>query len=106
MEVNVTYDNFKKVVLESDKPVLVDFWATWCGPCQMLGPVLSEVANEREGSLVVAKVNVDEEMVLAGQFGVESIPLVLLFDKGEYKSKFVGYRTKADVDAFLDDVLS
>lgn len=106
MEVNVTYDNFKKVVLESDKPVLVDFWATWCGPCQMLGPVLAEIAKEREDSLVVAKVNVDEEMVLAGQFGVESIPMVLLINNGEYKSKFVGYRTKADVEAFLDESLS
>jgi len=105
MEVTVNYDNFKEVVLESDKPVLVDFWASWCGPCQMLGPVLSEVAEERENTLVVAKVNVDEEMILAGQFGVESIPMVLLIKDGEYKSKFVGYRTKEQVDEFLDSNL-
>lgn len=103
MEIKVTYDNFKSAVLESDKPVLVDFWAPWCGPCQMLGPVLAEIAKEREDSLVVAKVNVDEEMVLAGQFGVESIPLVLLIENGKFKSKFVGYKTKDEVDSFLDN---
>lgn len=104
MEVAVTYESFKKTVLESDKRVLVDFWAPWCGPCQMLGPILSEVAREREDSLVVGKVNVDEEMILAGQFGVESIPMVLLFENGQYKSKFIGYRTKEQVEEFLDSI--
>lgn len=103
MDIKVTYDNFKEVVLESDKPVLVDFWAAWCGPCQMLGPVLSEIEAEREGSLVIGKVNVDEEMILAGQFGVEAIPMVVLFEKGKAKAKFVGFKDKTEIEMFLKD---
>jgi len=100
-EITVTKDNFETEVLNSDIPVLVDFWATWCGPCRMLSPIIDEIAREREGTLKVGKVNVDEEPLLANQFRVNSIPTVLLFANGEVKNQFVGYRPKEDVLAFL-----
>lgn len=74
----ITNDNFKSEVLESDIPVLLDFWAEWCGPCRMLSPVVEEVAAEREGKIKVGKVNVDEEILLANEFGVSSIPTVVI----------------------------
>ena len=81
MEIKVTKNNFEQEVLKSDIPVLVDFWAVWCGPCQMLAPVLEDVANEYEGKIKVAKINVDEEPELAIKHGVEAIPTILLFKK-------------------------
>ena len=100
-ELTITAANFESEVLKSELPVLVDFWAVWCGPCQMLGPIISQVAEERAGKLKVGKVNVDEEPLLARQFGVSSIPTVILFKNGAIANKFVGYRPKEDVDAFL-----
>ena len=101
-EIKITATNFETEVLHSDKPVLVDFWADWCGPCRMLAPVLEELAREHEGELQVGKVNVDEEMSLAQQFGVTSIPMLLLFKDGMPVAKSVGYRPKAELEALLE----
>jgi len=106
MEVTIIGDNFEKEVLKSDRPVLVDFWATWCGPCRMLGPVVGEVAVERAATLKVGKVNVDEAPELAAQFGITSIPALLLFKDGKVAATSVGYLSKADLAAFLDKNLA
>jgi len=90
MEVKITKDNFEAEVLGADRPVLVDFWATWCGPCMMLGPVLAELAAERSATLKVGKVNVDEEPELAARFGIMSIPALILFRNGQPVATTVG----------------
>ena len=82
-EVTVTTDNFKEEVLESNVPVLADFWAQWCGPCRMVGPILAQMADEHDGKLKVAKINVDEAGELAEEYNIVSIPSILLFDKGK-----------------------
>ncbi len=101
----ITNDNFKSEVLESDIPVLLDFWAEWCGPCRMLSLVVEEVAAEREGKIKVGKVNVDEEILLANEFGVSSIPTVVILKGGKSVAKTVGYMPKAELDAFIDGAL-
>ena len=93
-EVTITRENFQAEVLESKIPVLVDFWATWCGPCRMLGPVVEQIAAEKEGVLKVGKVNVDEQEALAAQFGIVSIPTVMVFKDGEAVAKTVGVQPK------------
>ena len=95
-EVMLTKDNFEAEVLKSDIPVLVDFWAPWCGPCKMAGPLISEIAEEYDGKIKVGKVNVDEEEELASEYNVMSIPMVAGFINGELKNKIVGLRSKAE----------
>lgn len=101
MEVKLTKDNFEAEVTNSLKPVLVDFWAEWCGPCRMLAPVLEEVAKAREADLAVGKVNVDEEPELAARFGIISIPTLILFDGGEPVKKTIGYLSRPELEEFL-----
>ena len=101
MEITITKENFEAEVLKSDVPVLLDFWAPWCGPCMMLGPVLEEIAKENAGTLKVGKVNVDDEMELAMQFGVTSIPLLVLMKDGKVANKALGYMPKAKVEALF-----
>ncbi len=97
-EITITAANFEKEVLGADKKVVLDFWATWCGPCMMLAPVLAEVAEERD-DIIVGKVNVDEEPALAAQFGIASIPTLMLFQNGKNIDTAIGYRNK---DQLLD----
>ncbi len=94
--IKITKDNFEAEVLKAEKPVLVDFWAVWCGPCQMVGPVLEEISEERD-DIIVGKVNVDEEQELAAQFGVMSIPTMILFKDGEAAGKIVGAMPKEEI---------
>ena len=100
-EIDLTYNDFDSVVMESDKPVLVDFWATWCGPCRMLGPVIAQIAEERE-DIKVCKVNVDDEPELARMFNVMNIPTVLVFKNGELKDRSVGFKPKQQILDLFD----
>ena len=99
--VHVTKANFDEIVMHSDKKVLLDFWATWCGPCKMLSPVLEDIAAERN-DLLVAKVNIDEEMDLAMKFQVTSIPTLAVVKGGQVAATSVGFRPKDDVLRFVD----
>ena len=101
MEITITKENFEAEVLKSEVPVLLDFWAPWCGPCMMLGPILEEIAKENAGTLKVGKVNVDDEMELAMQFGVTSIPLLVVMKDGKIVNKSLGYIPKDKVEALF-----
>ena len=101
MEIHVTNDSFKKEVLEAKVPVLVDFWATWCGPCKMLGPELEKLAEEHDGEFIVAKVNIDDEEDLAMEYKIMSIPTMLLFKNGEMVGKKVGYSKREEILDFI-----
>ena len=97
MEIEINEGNFEDEVVKSELPVMVDFWATWCGPCKMLAPVVAEIAAEREGTLKVGKVNVDESPGLAARFGIMSIPAVFLFKGGKVAAQAVGYMSKDEL---------
>ena len=101
MEIVVTTANFEEEVLKSDKPVLVDFWATWCGPCRMLAPTVAAIAEEKAGVLKVGKVDVDDEPELARRFGIMSIPTLILFKDGQAVRQTMGYQPKEALEAWL-----
>ncbi len=100
----LTQENFGAEVLKSPTPVLVDFWAEWCGPCKMIAPILDELAEEYEGRVRIGKVNIDEQQELAAQYGVRAIPTLLLFRNGEVADQIVGLRSKKDIKASFDRV--
>ena len=100
-EIILTNQNFESEVVQSDIPVLVDFWAEWCGPCKMLSPIVAEIAQEFEGKVKVGKVNVDEEPALAAEFGISSIPTLILFKKGQQAAVSVGVRPKEELVQML-----
>ena len=99
--INITKESFQEEVINAGKPVLLDFWAPWCGPCRMVGPIVEEVARERP-DIKVGKVNVDEQPELAGRFGVMSIPTLLVFRDGQIANKAVGARPKEELLSLLD----
>lgn len=98
--VHITKDNFDSLVTNSAKPVLIDFWASWCGPCKMIAPIVEQIAEERE-DITVGKINVDEEMELAVKFGISSIPTLIVMKDGALTATLVGYRPKADIEKLL-----
>ena len=100
-ELKITRENFENEVMKSNIPVLIDFWAPWCGPCRMMGPIIEQLAEEYEGKVKVGKVNVDEEGELSQAFGVMSIPTIVLVKDGKVVRQAVGARPKAEVEAML-----
>lgn len=104
--VTLTQDNFEKEVLQSPKPVLVDFWAEWCGPCKMIAPLLDELATEYDGKVKIGKINTDEQQQLASQYRVSSVPTLLFFKNGQVVNQMIGARGKRDFKAALDGVAS
>lgn len=101
----VTDANFKSEVLESDKPVLVDFWAPWCGPCRMVAPIVDELSEEYDGKVKFVKLNTDDNVQTASAYGIRSIPSLLVFKGGEVAGQIVGFRPKSDLKQRLDAVL-
>jgi len=104
-EINITEANFAQEVLNSELPVLVDFWATWCGPCKMLLPVIDEIAKELEGKIKVCKVNTDENITLSSQFQITSIPCLIIFKGGKAVHKMVGFRPKNDIVREINEII-
>ncbi|WP_046755079.1 thioredoxin [Kordia jejudonensis] len=106
MALEITDANFEEIVMNSDKPVMVDFWAVWCGPCKMLGPVVNQIAEEYDGKAVVGKLDVDANQRYAAQFGVRNIPTVLIFQNGELVGRQVGVAPKSTYTQALDKLLA
>jgi len=104
-EIEITDGNFEKEVLQSDLPVLVDFWAPWCGPCRMVAPVVEEIAKEYAGRLKVGKLNTDENQKVAAQYGIMSIPTLMIFKDGKVVDKLIGAQPKEAIVGKLDSVL-
>jgi thioredoxin 1 len=102
----LTEANFSEEVIRSPVPVLVDFWAEWCGPCKMIAPILDEIAQEYDGRLKIGKVNIDDQQALAGQHGIRAIPTLLVFKNGEVADQIVGLRSKRDLKANLDKLMT
>ena len=105
MTAHFTDDNFQSEVLKSDKPVLVDFFAVWCGPCKMMAPSIDELANEYDGKAVIGKMDVDENPQVAEKFGIQSIPTLIFFKNGEPVKQFVGVKSKDVLAETLDEIL-
>lgn len=100
-ELVITKDNFETEVTNSEIPVIVDFWADWCGPCKKLGPIIAQIAEEYEGKVKVGKVNVDEQMLLASKYNIMSIPTVILFKAGQVDKTSVGFKSKSELIEFF-----
>ena len=105
MALEINDDNFEETVLKSDQPVLVDFWAAWCGPCRMVGPIIDEISDEYEGRAIVGKVDIDSNQKYAAQFGVRNIPTVLIFKNGELIDRKVGVSPKNAYTDAIDSLL-
>ncbi|WP_421917965.1 thioredoxin [Marinifilum sp.] len=105
MTIEVNDSNFEEVVLKSDKPVLVDFWAEWCGPCRMVGPIVDELATDYDGKIVVTKVDVDSSPATSAKFGIRNIPTILFFKGGEVVDKQVGAVPKSSLAEKIDALL-
>ncbi len=105
MAIAVNDSNFTQVVLNSDKPVLVDFWATWCGPCRMISPIVEELATEYEGKAVITKCDVDSSSEVPVKYGIRNIPTILFFKNGELKDKIVGATTKSAIIAKINALM-
>jgi len=100
----LTQENFEKEVLQATTPVLVDFWAEWCGPCKMIAPLLDELADEYQGKVKIGKVNIDDQQALATKYGIRAIPTLLLINNGQVAEQMVGAKSKRDLKASLDRV--
>ncbi|MDR3071156.1 MAG: thioredoxin [Endomicrobium sp.] len=105
MAIEISEKNFEQEVLLSDKPVLVDFWAPWCGPCKMLSPIVEDLVIEYEGKMKICKINTDENMPLSSKFQITSIPCLILFKDGEIIEKIIGFKSKHDIKKIMDGVL-
>ena len=105
MALQITDANFEETVLKSDKPVLVDFWAEWCGPCRMLGPIIEELSSDYDGKAIIVKVDVDSNQQFAAQYGVRNIPTVLIFKDGELVNRQVGVSQKNVYSEYIDALL-
>ncbi len=103
--VYVTDDSFEQEVLQSDIPVLVDYWAEWCGPCKMIAPILDEIVNEYAGKLKIAKLNIDENSATSPKFGIRGIPTLMIFKDGDVEATKVGALSKSQLTAFIDSSL-
>ena len=102
---NINNENFEQEVINSDKPVLIDFWAAWCGPCRMIAPIIGQLAEQYDGKVKIGKVNVDEQRELAARYKVMSIPTIYMFKDGNAVDKVVGVHSKGDLEAFINNHL-